>query len=73
VVTDLRMPDLDGAGLVAALRAAHPGLASRLVLITGDVLGAQTGEAARAAGLPVLEKPLDLAALRREVRRLLGG
>jgi hypothetical protein len=25
----------------------------------------------RAAGMPVLEKPLDLAALRREVRRLL--
>jgi CheY-like chemotaxis protein len=73
VVTDLRMPDLDGAQLVAALRAAHPELASRLVLITGDVLGAQTGEAARAAGLPVLEKPLDLAALRREVRRLLDA
>jgi hypothetical protein len=32
------------------------------------VLSARTAEAARASGLPVLEKPLDLAALRREVR-----
>jgi nitrogen-specific signal transduction histidine kinase/CheY-like chemotaxis protein len=73
VVTDLRMPDLDGDRLVTALRATCPGLASRLVLITGDVLSAQTGETVRAAGLPVLEKPLDLAALRREVRRLLDA
>jgi CheY-like chemotaxis protein len=72
VVSDVRMPDLDGAALIAALRTIRPGLARRLILITGDVLGAETSEAVRASGLPVLEKPLDMAALRREVRRLLG-
>jgi CheY-like chemotaxis protein len=71
VVSDVRMPDLDGAALIAALRTVRPALARRLILITGDVLGAETGEAVRASGLPVLEKPLDMAALRREVRRLL--
>ena len=65
------MPDLDGAALIAALRTVRPALARRLILITGDVLGAETSEAVRASGLPVLEKPLDMAALRREVRRLL--
>ena len=71
VVSDVRMPDLDGAALIAALRTVRPALARRLILITGDVLGAETSEAVRASGLPVLEKPLDMAALRREVRRLL--
>jgi two-component system NtrC family sensor kinase len=71
VVSDVRMPDLDGAALIAALRTVRPALARRLILITGDVLGAQTSEMVRASGLPVLEKPLDMAALRREVRRLL--
>jgi two-component system NtrC family sensor kinase len=74
VVSDLRMPELDGAALAEALRARHPALASRLVLMTGDALRAGTGEAAvPAVGAPVLEKPLDLAALRRVVRRLLDG
>jgi nitrogen-specific signal transduction histidine kinase/ActR/RegA family two-component response regulator len=71
IISDVRMPDMDGAALVGAIRAARPELARRLILITGDVLGAQTGEAVVRAGLPILEKPLDLAALRREVRRLL--
>ena len=75
VICDLRMPDLDGAALAGELRARHPGLASRLVLMTGDALRAGAGETGAAAGpgigAPVLEKPLDLAALRRVVRRLL--
>jgi two-component system NtrC family sensor kinase len=71
VVSDLRMPDLDGAALLEVLAERHPRLAGRVILITGDALGAATHEAVRAATVPVLEKPLDLAALRREVRRLL--
>ncbi len=71
VVSDLRMPDLDGPALVAALRQHHPELARRVVLITGDALGAEFNEAIRDAELAVFEKPLDIAALRGEVRRLL--
>ena len=71
VVSDLRMPDLDGPALVAALRQQHPELARRVVLITGDALGAEFNETIRDAELPVFEKPLDIAALRGEVRRLL--
>jgi len=74
LVCDLRMPDLDGAALARALRDRYPRLASRLVLMTGDALRAGTGEvAAVTTGVPVLEKPLDLAALRSLVRRMLDG
>ena len=73
VVSDLRMPDLDGPSLVAALREHHPELARRVVLITGDALGAELNEAIRDADLPVLEKPLDIAALRGQVRRMLAA
>ena len=73
VVSDLRMPDLDGPSLVAALRERHPELARRVVLITGDALGAELNEAIRDADLPVLEKPLDIAALRGQVRRMLAA
>jgi PAS domain S-box-containing protein len=71
VVTDLRMPDVDGAALIGALQRQHPELAARMLVITGDALGAGVNEVVRRAGIRVLEKPLDLAALRTEVRRML--
>ena len=71
VVSDLRMPDLDGRALVDALRALHPELAKRVVLITGDALGADFGDVSRELSLPVFEKPLDIGALRGQVRRFL--
>ena len=73
VVSDLRMPDLDGTALIAALERDHPALARRVVLITGDALGAELSEVVRHTRLPVLEKPLDLAVLRRQVAKLLEG
>ena len=72
VVTDLRMPDLDGPALIRALREQHPELAQRVLIVTGDLLGAELDEMLRAATLPVQEKPLDLAALRRKVAELLA-
>jgi DNA-binding NtrC family response regulator len=71
IVSDLRMPDLDGPALIQALQRQRPELARRVLLITGDALGAELHEVVREAKLRVLEKPLDLAALRGEVRRLL--
>lgn len=71
VISDLRMPDLDGPALLDVLRQRHPQLASRLVLITGDALRAEVNTVIQEANLPVFEKPLDLVALRDQVRRLM--
>jgi len=74
VVSDLRMPDMDGVALASAIAAERPGLARRLLIVTGDALGAGigSGEAAALAGLPVFEKPLDLPALTATLRRLVA-
>jgi CheY-like chemotaxis protein len=69
VVSDLRMPDMDGATLAMEIRRRWPGLAGRIVLITGDALGADPGGRLGARGLPIFEKPLDLAALSAELHR----
>ncbi len=69
VITDLRMPDMDGATLAMEIRRRWPGLAGRIVLITGDALGADPGGRLGARGLPIFEKPLDLAALSAELHR----
>jgi CheY-like chemotaxis protein len=71
VLCDIRMPHLDGPGLLRALEMIRPDMAGRVLLMTGDVLRA-------AAALPpaiasvLLEKPLDPAEVRRRVRDLMG-
>jgi CheY-like chemotaxis protein len=73
VVSDLRMPDMDGAALADEIGRRWPGLRGRIVLITGDALGADPGGRLGARGLPIFEKPLDLAALATELRRRIAG
>jgi CheY-like chemotaxis protein len=71
ILSDLRMPDLDGPGLHRELAARAPELARRMAFVTGDVLTPDTGSFLDRAGLPVLEKPIDPHDLRLKVRSLL--
>jgi CheY-like chemotaxis protein len=71
VVADLRMPLLDGWGLLARLRAAPATAHIPVLLVTVDAADVP-GAVARAAGFSgVLAKPLDLGDLRRAARALL--
>ncbi|WP_237216088.1 response regulator [Falsiroseomonas oryziterrae] len=72
LLTDLRMPRLDGVGLIRALRARTPGLP--VVVMTGFAPGGAE-EVRRAAGngpLLLFTKPLDMDAVLAGLRRLLG-
>ena len=72
IISDLRMPDLDGPGLHGELTARSPALARRVVFVTGDVLTPETGSFLSGTALPVLEKPLDPYDLRLKVRDYLA-
>ncbi|HKX94218.1 MAG TPA: response regulator, partial [Methylibium sp.] len=63
VVSDLRMPELDGPGLWRALRERHPALAGRMVFVTGDTLSPSAREFLQATGCACLEKPFAPADL----------
>jgi two-component system NtrC family sensor kinase len=39
ILSDVRMPDLDGSALLRRLQRDWPALAKRLIFITGDTLG----------------------------------
>ena len=65
VVSDLRMPDLDGPALYAFARTERPDLATRMGFATGDTLGAAAARFLAEVQRPVLEKPFMPEAVRR--------
>jgi two-component system NtrC family sensor kinase len=68
ILTDIRMPDLDGRALYQEIERRWPGLRSRVVFVTGDTLASSLREFVTQTGRPVLEKPF----LPGEVRRIVA-
>ena len=72
ILCDLRMPRLDGPGLIRELEAVRPDLAARLLLMTGDALRAASALSPELRAR-LLEKPLDPEEVRRRVWQLVAG
>lgn len=58
VLSDIRMPDLDGPGLFDWIRIHRLDLASRIAFATGDTLGAQAARFLEETDRPFVEKPI---------------
>ncbi len=63
MITDIRMPGMDGIALHAEVARRWPDLARRTVIISGDTHAEAVASLVRHAGLPALEKPFRLDAL----------
>jgi PAS domain S-box-containing protein len=57
IVSDVRMPELDGAGLWRAVRESWPTLARRMLFVTGDTLSPQARQLLDESGCGSLDKP----------------
>jgi PAS domain S-box-containing protein len=68
ILTDVRMPDLDGRALYAQIEQRWPRRAAQVVFITGDTLASELREFVRNSGRLVIEKPF----LPSEVRRIVA-
>jgi two-component system, cell cycle sensor histidine kinase and response regulator CckA len=69
VVTDLAMPGMDGAAVIHALQRLNP--AVRILVVSGLVAGAETGQAVVAGVKGFLPKPYTVEALLASVRSIL--
>ena len=72
ILTDLRMPKMDGPALYAALQQKHPELCGRMLVITGDTLQASANKFLKKTGLVCIEKPFVPADVVRIVNEALG-
>jgi len=68
ILTDIRMPDLDGRALYREIERRWPERAARVVFVSGDTLTSTLRVFAEESGRPVIEKPF----LPSEVRRVVG-
>ena len=68
VICDLKMPRLDGKAFYRTLSAGTPGLARRVIFVTGDVAGTDAETFLEQSGCRWLAKPFRLG----ELLRVLG-
>jgi signal transduction histidine kinase len=73
IVSDTRMPVMDGEEFYAELERRFPPLCRRIIFLTGDVLSQDKREFLERTGAPFLAKPCDLRELRHVVQRTLAG
>jgi CheY-like chemotaxis protein len=72
VLTDAKMPVLDGEGFYREVERRYPALRGRVAFLSGNVLSPEMRAFVDRTGIPTIEKPFQMDAVRRVVRRLLG-
>jgi CheY-like chemotaxis protein len=73
VLTDIRMPRMDGLTLYRELGTRHPALLGRVIFITGDEMNPETRRFLAAVPAPTLHKPFDMDDLLRVLHHTLEG
>jgi signal transduction histidine kinase/CheY-like chemotaxis protein len=71
IISDLKMPRMDGIQLFAALRERHPEMARRIMFVTGDVIGTDAERFLADSGCQWLAKPFRLSELLRMAKEVM--
>jgi two-component system NtrC family sensor kinase len=71
VLTDVRMPGLNGFDLAAAIRRHDPDLGERVIFITGDTISPATRNQLEQSGNPHLAKPFSIDQLEATLQQVL--
>jgi len=72
IVSDLRMPDLDGPGFYRALVERHPQLVRKVIFVTGDALGEEAQKFLEQTSALTLSKPFSLEEIQQVIQQTLG-
>jgi len=70
IISDLKMPIMDGKELFAQVNKKYPHLKDRFIFITGDTAGHSTSEFVRKKKVKLLAKPFDVDDIKKAVREI---
>jgi PAS domain S-box-containing protein len=73
IVSDLKMPRMDGIELFGVLRQTYPAMTSRILFVTGDVIGTDAERFLAESGCRWLAKPFRLNELLRMSKSVMEG
>jgi CheY-like chemotaxis protein len=73
ILSDLRMPELDGQGFYAYLRQHYAYLRQRVIFLTGDYGEADSAAFLAQCGERWLRKPCTIATVRRAIQQVLSA
>jgi CheY-like chemotaxis protein len=73
VLSDLRMPEIDGPAFYRMALESDARLERRFIFLTGDTLNEDTKSFLKASGKPCLAKPFRLAGIEELTRKALRG
>lgn len=71
IISDLRMPVMDGPSLYDALQRELPSYTNKIIYVTGDTLSTHVQEFLRTHTVPLVEKPYRLKDIHRALHDLL--
>ena len=73
VLSDLRMPEIDGPQFYRRAMELDARLERRFIFLTGDTVNEETKSFLRSTGQPFLAKPFRLASIEEVTRQILGA
>jgi CheY-like chemotaxis protein len=71
IISDLRMPELDGPGLYRAIESQHKALLPRMLFVTGSALDPGNEQFLEETRVPWLSKPFKMIDLHNLTQRVL--
>jgi signal transduction histidine kinase/DNA-binding response OmpR family regulator len=71
LLSDMRMPEIDGPSLYRTLERQYPHLLRRVIFLTGDTLNPETKMFLEQSAVPCLIKPCTVAEIRRAIQQVL--
>jgi PAS domain S-box-containing protein len=72
VITDVKMPGLDGMGLYEAIQERHGYLKDKVIMLTGDVFSQEIKDFLSRCGCPSILKPFEPRELTRLIRQVMA-
>ena len=72
IITDMKMPGMDGASFYRQVRQRDPQQARRIIFITGDTVSPDTRAFLQRVSNPVLAKPFKIGPLRDAIESVMS-